>query len=65
MLRIPEQELEGTVQNLSEGGVLLHSEGSLRIEVEIESSGESRKLEGRLVRCERVDDRSQGWAIQF
>lgn len=65
MLRIPEQVLEGNAQNHSASGVLLHTDGSLQIEVEIESGEGTRRLTGRLVRSERVDDQRQGWAIQF
>ena len=64
-LQIETQELEGHADNVSPTGVLFFSEGDLRVTVEIDEDGKSRKVTGRLVRAQRMRGDSFGWAVEF
>jgi len=64
-LKIDTQELEGHADNVSPTGVLFFSEGDLRVTVEVEENGTTRKVAGRLVRAQRMRGDSFGWAVEF
>ncbi|MBL8860260.1 MAG: PilZ domain-containing protein [Planctomycetes bacterium] len=64
-LQVETQELEGHADNVSPTGVLFFSEGDLRVTVEIDEDGKTRKVTGRLVRAQRMRGDSFGWAVEF
>lgn len=58
---VPEQVLEGRVENTSESGLFLFAEG--RVTVEVVIAGERRR--GRLVRLQTINGRETGLAIEL
>jgi hypothetical protein len=64
-LHVLTHELEGPCENVSQTGVLFFSEGDLRVSVDITEGGATRKVEGRLVRAQRMRGDHFGWAIEF
>jgi hypothetical protein len=64
-LSIETKELEGRAENVSQSGVLFFSEGELRVTVEVEENGTTKKCSGRLVRAQRMRGDRFGWAVEF
>jgi hypothetical protein len=58
-------ELRGVVNNISKAGALFFTEGDLRVTVEVLHDGETQRLTGSLVRCERIKGDHRGWAVEF
>jgi hypothetical protein len=57
--------LEGQTQNLSAAGVFFFSESDLRVRVSLEQEDGPIERSGRLVRVERMNEDSTGFAIEF
>lgn len=64
-LRVLSTTLRGLSDNLSGVGLLLTSEESLVVEVELDVDGERIKKSGRLIRLARIDEGTSGLAIEF
>lgn len=65
-IRLPSQQFAGQTENLSGMGVLLFCASELRVEVEVtQPDGSVRKLDGRLVRYNRLSADKAGLAIEF
>jgi hypothetical protein len=64
-LSLDAQSIEGLTENVSDVGALFFSEGSLRVTVEFEDEGETRRYTGRLVRAQRMSEDRVGYAIEF
>lgn len=62
---IQSPELSGKASNLSSSGVLFFTDGELKVTIEIEENGETRRMDGSLVRCERIKGDHRGWAVEF
>jgi len=62
---LPETHLVGSAENISRSGILFFSDVPLRVRLEIEQHGETRVVEGRLVRGQRMRDDHFGWAVEF
>ncbi|MDF1797780.1 MAG: PilZ domain-containing protein [Planctomycetota bacterium] len=61
-LTLETPELTGVSENISGVGVLFFTEGTLRVSVEIEGG---RTRTGRLVRVQRMNLGSTGFAVEF
>lgn len=64
-LSIDTKELEGRADNVSQSGVLFFSEGELRVTIEVEENGTTKRRSGRLVRAQRMRGDRFGWAVEF
>jgi hypothetical protein len=64
-LTLETPELQGKASNISSSGILFFTEGELKVTVEIEENGETRRVSGSLVRCERIKGDHRGWAVEF
>jgi len=64
-LKVQTKELEGRADNVSPTGVLFFSQGDLRVTVEITEGDETRTINGRLVRAQRMRGDNFGWAVEF
>ena len=64
-LTVETDSLSGRTQNLSGAGVFLFSDSPLRVSVSIDQDGETLTRQGRLVRVERMNADSTGYAIEF
>jgi hypothetical protein len=62
---IETRELAGESQNVSPSGVLFLSGDALRVVIEFEDRGRTERRTGRLVRAQRMTDRTIGWAVEF
>lgn len=61
-LTLETPELSGVTENISGVGVLFFTEGTLRVSVEMEGGG---TRSGRLVRVQRMNLGSTGFAVEF
>lgn len=59
------RELDGELENVSPSGVLFLSEDALRVVIEFPESGNSERRTGRLVRAQRMNGDTVGWAVEF
>jgi hypothetical protein len=57
--------LTGAADNVSHSGILFFTDEALRVRLEIVQNGETRTVEGRLVRGQRMRDDHFGWAVEF
>ncbi len=57
--------LAGEAQNVSPSGVLFLTGDALRVVIEFEDGGRTERRTGRLVRAQRMTDRTIGWAVEF
>lgn len=57
--------LEGFADNISQTGVLFFSEEPLQVTVEMDENGTQVTRQGRLVRAQRMQGNSVGWAVEF
>ena len=57
--------IEGRAENVSPTGILFHSDGELKVSVEVEEDGVAIRRTGRLVRVQRMRGERFGWAIEF
>ena len=64
-LSIDSESIEGSAENISRTGVLFHTDGTIKVMIEIEEGGMIKKVPGRLIRTERLGDAEQGWAVEF
>jgi hypothetical protein len=64
-LDLPATRLVGSAENISRSGILFFTDEPLRVRLEIEQHGETRVVEGRLVRGQRMRDDHFGWAVEF
>lgn len=64
-LFVDTRELEGRADNVSQTGILFFSEGELRVTIEVEEEGTTRRRSGRLVRAQRMRGDRFGWAVEF
>lgn len=64
-LTLQSQVLTGRADNVSPTGILLYSEGELRVQVETNDNGVTKTRSGRLVRAQRMGQQEIGWAIEF
>jgi hypothetical protein len=64
-LLVPSAELEGMMENASQGGVLFTTSEQLEVEIELERDGEVLRRRGRLVRAVRMDGTTTAWAVEF
>lgn len=62
---LPATRLSGSAENISRSGILFFTDEPLRVRLEIEQHGETRVVEGRLVRGQRMRDDHFGWAVEF
>ena len=62
---IETRELAGESQNVSPSGALFLSGDALRVVIEFEDRGRTERRTGRLVRAQRMTDRTIGWAVEF
>jgi hypothetical protein len=64
-IQLETREFGGHTVNLSPAGVFFFSPDRLRVTVEIEDQKGRRTARGTLVRAERLDATSTGYAIEF
>ena len=64
-LQLSEVNFEGKAENASRTGVLFFSEKEVPCVVEMEEDGVVKKVEGVLVRLQRLGGERTGWAIEF
>ena len=64
-IQLETREFAGHTVNLSPAGVFFFSPDRLRVTVEIEDQAGRRSARGTLVRAERLDATSTGYAIEF
>ena len=64
-LSLDTQSIQGLTENVSDVGALFFSEESLRVTVEFEDEGQTRRYTGRLVRAQRMSEDRVGYAIEF
>jgi hypothetical protein len=64
-VKVATDEFVGRTQNVSQAGVFFFSGDQLRVTVEMEQDGERVHREGHLVRVERMNDETTGFAIEF
>jgi hypothetical protein len=64
-MRVDSLHLEGQAENVSATGILFFTDRPLRVTVEIEDNGVLKSRPGRLVRAQRVNGDSTGWAVEF
>ena len=57
--------MRGSSENVSRSGVLFHTDEALPVEIELHEDGVVKKLQGRLIRTERIAEGQQGWAVEF
>jgi hypothetical protein len=63
---LPAQQFSAQTENLSGVGVLLFSGSEVRVQVELEQpDGQIRRVDGRLVRYNRLSASKSGLAIEF
>jgi len=64
-LFVEPSEIEGRAENLSDTGVLFLTARELRVTVEVEENGETRRRTGRLIRSQVMGPEKIGWAVEF
>ena len=64
-VKVDTDEFTGRTQNVSQGGVFFFSDNQLRVTVELEQDGDQVTRHGRLVRVERMNEETTGFAIEF
>ncbi len=64
-VKVDTDEFVGRTQNISEAGVFFFSSDRLGVTVELEQDGERVSRPGRLVRVERMNEETTGFAIEF
>ena len=57
--------LAGVSDNVSGIGLMFFSEEPLRVTVELQEDGETKTYQGRLVRAQRMNETTTGYAIEF
>ncbi len=58
-------EFGGTTKNISQAGVFFFSPDQLRVSVQVTDVDGTRTAQGNLVRVERVDGETTGFAVEF
>jgi hypothetical protein len=58
-------ELVGQSENVSRAGLLFFTEQPLRVTVEVNEPGGTRRFSGKLIRVQRMSESSTGIAIEF
>ena len=64
-VNIDTDQFAGLTQNVSQAGVFFFSNDSLRVTVELEQDGATIRRHGQLVRVERMNAETTGFAIEF
>lgn len=64
-LAIETDSLAGFADNISQTGVLFFSSEQLRVTVEMDEGDKKVTRTGRLVRAQRMQGDSVGWAVEF
>lgn len=64
-MTIEVEQLSGYADNISRTGVLFFSEQPLTVKVEMSEGGLITTRKGRLVRAQRMQGDSVGWAVEF
>ena len=64
-LNLSKFEFEGRAENASRTGLLFFSDDEVPCTVEMEEDGVVKKVEGVLVRIQRLGGDRTGWAIEF
>jgi len=64
-VKVETESFGGRTQNVSPGGVFFFSPDHVRVSVELEEGGEVVTRHGRLVRVERMNEDTAGFAIEF
>lgn len=64
-VQVDTREFGGTSKNLSPAGLFFFSGDRLRVSVQIRDESGTRTCQGNLVRVERMDAQTTGFAIEF
>lgn len=64
-IQVETTAIEGMADNLSRVGLMLYTDESLQVTVQIDGFQGGRPLKGRLVRLQRMDESTTGIAIEF
>ena len=64
-LFVESSEIEGEAQNISATGILFLTARELRVTVEIDEDGTTRRRAGRLIRSQVMGPGEIGWAVEF
>jgi len=64
-MRVNSATIAGESSNLSSVGVLFYSREPIQVTVEIGDGASRRTFNGQLVRLQRVNDTSHGFAVEF
>ena len=64
-LFVEPSQIEGQAENLSETGILFLTTRELRVTVEVEENGATRRRAGRLIRSQVMGPGKIGWAVEF
>ena len=64
-VQVDTRDFGGTSKNLSQAGVFFFSGDRLRVTVQVEDANGLRTCRGSLVRVERMDAETTGFAIEF
>lgn len=64
-VQVDTREFAGTSRNLSQAGIFFFSGDRLRVSVQIHDEQGLRTCQGNLVRVERMDAQTTGFAIEF
>jgi hypothetical protein len=65
LVRFEIPAIHGLSDNLSSAGILLFTEEPLRVSIEIQEEGATKRFAGRLVRAQRLSETTTGLAIEF
>jgi hypothetical protein len=64
-LQLETASLTGSGDNISRAGLLLYTDQPLRVTVEVQEDGGTRRYTGRLIRLQRLSESSTGLAVEF
>ena len=64
-VQVDTREFGGTSKNISQAGIFFFSGDRLRVSVRIQDESGTRTCQGNLVRVERMDAQTTGFAIEF
>ena len=64
-VQVDTTEFGGRTKNVSQAGVFFFGHDRLRVTIQIDDEQGQRTVQGHLVRVERVDAQTTGYAIEF
>jgi hypothetical protein len=64
-VQVETEAFGGETQNVSRAGIFFFSSDRLRVSVELQEDGETVTRKGHLVRVERMNEDTTGFAIEF